>query len=164
MKIGELAKATGTQVETIRYYEREGLLPAAARTDGNYRVYEQAHAQRLAFIRHCRCLDMTLDEIRALIEYKDAPESSCANVDELLDEHIGHVVSRIEQLGQLEKELRELRGRCSTGRTISNCGILGRLEDAARAPAPALPDSKGHAARAHNAVPAARRERGVARR
>jgi DNA-binding transcriptional MerR regulator len=56
MKIGELAKAAGTQVETIRYYEREGLLPVANRTDGNYRVYDGAHAQRLAFIRHCRCL------------------------------------------------------------------------------------------------------------
>ena len=60
MKIGELAKAAGTQVETIRYYEREGLLPLANRTEGNYRVYDSAHAQRLAFIRHCRCLDMTL--------------------------------------------------------------------------------------------------------
>lgn len=154
MKIGELAKATSTPIETIRYYEREGLLPAAARTEGNYRVYEQAHAQRLAFIRHCRCLDMTLAEIRALLEYKDAPERSCADVDELLDEHIGHVVSRIKELRGLEEELRELRGRCSTGRTTSNCGILGGLEDAARAPAAAFPARAGHAARAHKALPA----------
>ena len=60
MKIGQLADATGTQGEAIRYYEREGLLPVAGRTESNYRVYSEAHVQRLAFIRHCRCLDMTL--------------------------------------------------------------------------------------------------------
>ena len=70
MKIGELASGTGTPVETIRYYEREGLLPAAARTEGNYRVYGQEHAQRLLFVRRCRSLDMTLQEIRALLTFK----------------------------------------------------------------------------------------------
>jgi len=60
MKIGELAKATHTQVETIRYYEREGLLPETPRTEGNYRVYGSEHVERLSFIRHCRGLDMTL--------------------------------------------------------------------------------------------------------
>lgn len=88
MKIGELAKAAGTQVETIRYYEREGLLPLANRTEGNYRVYDSAHAQRLAFIRHCRCLDMTLDEIRVLLRFKDAPKDNCGEVDQLLEAHI----------------------------------------------------------------------------
>ncbi len=66
MKIGELATLARTPVETIRYYEREGLLPAAPRSDGNYRIYGREHAERLAFIRHCRTLDMTLDEIRVL--------------------------------------------------------------------------------------------------
>ncbi len=60
MKIGQLAKATGTQVENIRFYETEGLLPKALRTDSNYRVYDDTHVSRLAFIRHCRSLDMTL--------------------------------------------------------------------------------------------------------
>ena len=73
MKIGELAKATGTQTETIRYYEREQLLPTAKRTESNYRVYDGSHVERLAFIRHCRSLDMTLDEIRVLLHFKDAP-------------------------------------------------------------------------------------------
>ena len=71
MKIGQMAQATGTQVETVRYYEREGLLPVAGRTHGNYRVYDDSHVQRLSFIRHCRCLDMTLDEIRVLLRFKD---------------------------------------------------------------------------------------------
>jgi Cd(II)/Pb(II)-responsive transcriptional regulator len=132
MKIGELAAATGTQVETIRYYEREALLPAPARSEGNYRVYDQVHVQRLAFIRHCRCLDMTLDEIRILLRYKDAPGEDCGKVDDLLDEHIGHVVSRIKQLKALERELRSLRATCSEGRLTADCGILGGLEKAAR--------------------------------
>lgn len=132
MKIGELARATGTQVETIRFYEREGLLPAPARTDGNYRVYDQSLVERLAFIRHCRCLDMTLDEIRALLQYRDAPEQDCAGVDHLLDEHLGHVVRRIEELRALERELRALRASCATGQTAGECGILGGLERAAR--------------------------------
>lgn len=132
MKIGELAAATGTQVETIRYYEREGLLPMPARTEGNYRVYDPAHVQRLAFIRHCRCLDMTLDEIRVLLHFKDVPTENCGEVDELLDEHIGHVVSRIKELKALERELRALRAACSEGRSAADCGILGGLEKAAR--------------------------------
>ena len=73
MKIGELAKATHTQVETIRYYEREGLLPETARTEGNYRVYGPEHVERLSFIRYCRSLDMALNEIRALLRMKDSP-------------------------------------------------------------------------------------------
>ena len=59
MRIGELARLTGTSAETIRYYEKEGLLPPPARTDANYRVYTQAHTERLVFIRNCRSLDMT---------------------------------------------------------------------------------------------------------
>ena len=74
MKIGKLAGATGTRAETIRFYEREGLLPPPAPTDGNYRVYGQAHAERLSFIRHCRGLDMSLDEIRLQLRFRDAPD------------------------------------------------------------------------------------------
>ena len=109
MKIGELAKQTGTQVETIRFYEREGLLPEAARTEGNYRVYSQAHVERLAFVRNCRNLDMTLNEIRALLSFKDAPSENCSDVNSLLDEHIGHVAERIRELRVLEKTLKALR-------------------------------------------------------
>ena len=65
MKIGALAEATGTPVETIRFYEREGLLPPPARAENNYRLYLPIHVERLAFVRQCRGLDMTLDEIRA---------------------------------------------------------------------------------------------------
>lgn len=131
MKIGELAKATHTQSETIRYYEREGLLPEAARTSANYRNYDDSHIQRLAFIRHCRSLDMTLGEIRTLLHFKDAPEENCAEVNGLLDEHIGHVVRRIRDLRTLEDELKALRKLCANGQGAADCGILSGLEKAA---------------------------------
>lgn len=132
MKIGQLAAATGTQADTIRYYEREGLLPPPARTEGNYRVYDHGHVQRLGFIRHCRCLDMALDEIRMLLKYKDSPQADCGAVNRLLDEHIGHVVARIGELKALEDELRSLRAGCTTDGRAAECGVLGGLERAAR--------------------------------
>lgn len=132
MKIGELARAAATQSETIRYYEREGLLPQAARTESNYRHYDSSHVQRLAFIRHCRSLDMTLAEIRTLLHFKDAPEENCTQVNTLLDEHIGHVVKRIKELKVLEKELRALRLSCASGgQQAADCGILEGLDKAA---------------------------------
>ena len=78
MKIGELSTASGTPVETIRFYERESLLPAPERTESNYRVYTQVHADRLGFIRQCRNLDMTLDEVRVLLRFRDAPRRTAA--------------------------------------------------------------------------------------
>jgi Cd(II)/Pb(II)-responsive transcriptional regulator len=130
MKIGELAARADTQVETIRYYEREGLLPAAPRTDANYRIYGDTHLERLAFIRHCRSLDMTLDEIRVLLRFKDDPDADCGDVNALLDEHIGHVAARIRSLRQLEKQLKELRLQCAGAGGAAHCGILGGLSQA----------------------------------
>jgi Cd(II)/Pb(II)-responsive transcriptional regulator len=134
MKIGELARATQTQVETIRYYEREGLLPLTARTGGNYRIYGPGHVERLAFIRHCRSLDMTLDEIRVLLRFKDAPAEDCGDVNALLDEHIGHVAARIRDLRQLEKQLKALRDQCVGPHAAEHCGILNELAHAATTP------------------------------
>lgn len=131
MRIGELAQTTGTPVETIRFYEREGLLPAPGRTEGNYRVYMAAHAERLAFARQCRSLDMTLAEVRVLLRFKDMPNADCGEVNELLDEHIGHVAQRIRELRVLEKELRTLRSQCAVPHAAADCGILQGIEDAA---------------------------------
>ena len=153
MKIGELAKTAQTQTETIRYYEREGLLPEAARTDANYRIYDESHVQRLAFIRHCRSLDMTLAEIRTLLEFKDAPAGSCADVNALLDEHISHVATRIRELKALEKDLKLLREQCASG-GAGDCGILSGLEKAALQQSQhRTPVSKGHAAHIHGTHP-----------
>lgn len=127
MKIGEVARITGTPVETIRYYEREGLLAEPPRTEGNFRVYDANHVARLSFIRHCRSLDMALDEIRVLLRFKDAPADNCREVNTLLDTHIGHVTARIRELRVLEQQLRGLREQCKEARDAAHCGILNGL-------------------------------------
>ena len=132
MKIGELAKDTHCQVETIRYYEREGLLPETVRTEGNYRVYGSEHVDRLSFIRHCRGLDMTLAEIRVLLRFKDSPLENCAEVNDLLDEHISHVAARIKDLNVLERQLKTLRENCRESQQASQCGILSELSSTSR--------------------------------
>src|SRR6516225_7136889 len=116
MTIGELARMTGCGIETIRYYEHEGLLPKPGRTRGNFRVYGQGHAELLSFIRHCRSLDMALHEIRILLRFRSAPDESCGEVNALLETHIGHVEERIAQLRSLEGQLRALREKCNSGR------------------------------------------------
>lgn len=132
MRIGELARITGTSIETIRYYEREGLLAAPARTEGNFRVYANIHTERLLFIRHCRSLDMALNEIRALLHFKDVPAENCGDVNALLDTHIGHVTTRMRELRELETQLKRLRERCRKVQDAAHCGILNELSQNAR--------------------------------
>jgi Cd(II)/Pb(II)-responsive transcriptional regulator len=127
MKIGELARAAGCQVETVRYYEREGLLPAPSRSEANYRQYGPAHVERLRFIRHCRSLDMAQAEIRSLLQAMDAPESTCESVNAAIDRQIVQVQRRIAELRALESQLHELRSTCGTPRAASACGILRGL-------------------------------------
>lgn len=127
LKIGELAKRSGCLVETIRFYEKEGLLPQTVRSRGNFRLYGEEHAERLQFIRHCRSLDMTLDEIRDLLKFRDAPQDNCAEVNLLLDKHIAHVAQRIEELKVLEKQLISLRKLCQTPEAGKDCRILQNL-------------------------------------
>jgi len=143
MKIGELAELTHTQVETIRYYEREGLLPEPGRSPSNYRVYGPSHAQQLSFIRHCRSLDMTLDEIRVLLSLRDDPTENCEAVNALLDAHIGHVARRIRDLRHLEKQLKVLRETCRGGQDAGHCGILHGLDEASKESV-ASPAREGH--------------------
>jgi Cd(II)/Pb(II)-responsive transcriptional regulator len=128
MKIGELATASATAVDTIRHYEREGLLPPPARTASNYRDYDAAHLQRLQFIRACRGLDMSLDEIRLLLRHRDAPQEDCGEVNAVLDAHIAHVAQRVKELRALEKELRALRSACGGAGADAACGILQGLD------------------------------------
>lgn len=134
MKIGELAAASDTGIETIRYYEREGLLPAPARTASNYRAYGPEHLARLQFIRYCRGLDMSLDEVRMLLRFKDSPQENCGDVNAVLDEHIVHVSRRIKELRALEAELKALRAQCGEAREARQCGILEGLSTASHAP------------------------------
>ena len=153
MKIGELAKATQTPVATIRHYEQLALLPQAPRSEGNYRLYGLDEVQRLGFIRHCRSLDMTLDEIRLLLRFKDAPQQDCGDVNTLLDEHIGHVATRIRELKQLQKQLQVLRERCAEVNDVAHCGILNQLTHAAAQPRSRTAMHTEHVAGAHKRVP-----------
>jgi Cd(II)/Pb(II)-responsive transcriptional regulator len=132
LKIGALAERAQCQAETIRYYEREGLLPVPPRSEGNYRLYGPVHIERLSFIRHCRSLDMTLDEIRTLLNFCDAPMSNCAQVSSLLDQHIHHVADRISQLRHLERQLKDLRTQCASPGHAERCGILKEMSRAAK--------------------------------
>jgi len=127
MRIGELARRADCPVETVRYYEKQGLLSAPRRSGANYRDYGAAHLERLAFIRRCRALDMSLPEIRALIDAIERPGADCAPVERLLEEHIGHVAERIADLTALKTELDALRARCAGHQPAADCGIVQTL-------------------------------------
>jgi Cd(II)/Pb(II)-responsive transcriptional regulator len=127
MKIGELASRTGCKVETIRYYEQIGLLPEPKRTDGNYRNYDQDHLNRLQFIRNCRSLDMTHTEIVTLIHFLETPQDKCYRVNDVVDEHIAHVLQRIKELNSLYAQLTQLRAKCKEPKESENCPILQKL-------------------------------------
>jgi Cd(II)/Pb(II)-responsive transcriptional regulator len=130
MKIGELAKAAGTTVETVRYYEKEGLLPAPERGANNYRSYGPVHAERLRLIRNCRALDMTQDEIRAILSLADSHAADCGPINEIFQDHIRHVDERIAELRQLKSQLSALRQRCLSARPhAEDCGILHGLAE-----------------------------------
>jgi len=144
MRIGELGQATGVEIETIRYYEKAGLLLRPARTPNGYRAYGFAQLEQLAFIRHCRALDMALDEIRDLLRFKSQPESNCESVNSLLDEHIRHVATRIAELQGLETQLRALRAQCKKVRKARDCAILNELAQPDALPARAAAKKATH--------------------
>lgn len=129
IRIGVLARLTETTAETIRYYEKERLLPAPSRSDGNYRLYGETHIERLRFIRHCRLLDMALDDVRALLQHRDMPTEDCGEVNALLDEHIHEIDMRVKELKQLKQHLAALRGKCARTAPTEACGILRALSD-----------------------------------
>jgi Cd(II)/Pb(II)-responsive transcriptional regulator len=133
LTIGALAHRLQCQTETIRFYEKEGLLPPPARSGGNYRLYGQLHLERLAFIRRCRSLDMTLDEIRVLLQLRDKPADNCVAVSSVLDEHIRHVADRIDELSTLQRQLQDLRQLCASA-DQHGCGILKELARGAEEP------------------------------
>lgn len=143
MRIGELAAATGVDIETIRYYEREGLLPAPTRRENGYRAYASTHLERLAFIRHGRALDMPLADIRRLLGFVDRPQADCGDIDQLIDEHLRRVRARLKSMRALEKQLSTLRAHCASDHRAADCGILQELVAAAHGEACACHPSKG---------------------
>jgi len=131
MRIGELATATGVDAETIRYYEREGLLTPATRQANGYRVYGQAHLEQLSFVRHCRALDIPLVDIRRLLGFLDASGNDCGDIDQLIEAQLTRVRVRLQSMRALELQLCELRKRCDAHQPVAECGILQELVAAA---------------------------------
>lgn len=128
MKIGELANESGCSVQTIRYYEKRGLLEETLRTSSNYRFYTADHLQQLLFVKRCRALDLSLDEIQGLFTMRHQPEKECSSVSLLLEKHLDQVQQQIIELTHLRGQLEELRTQCSDIETISECGILKTLD------------------------------------
>jgi Cu(I)-responsive transcriptional regulator len=126
LSIGDLAKATGTKVETIRWYERVGVLPSPERTPGNYRAYGAAQLERLSFVRRARDLGFSLDQVRELLQLADDRERSCDAVDRVAREHLDEVERKIADLEALRRELRDLIGQCRHG-TVAECRIVQAL-------------------------------------
>ncbi len=129
--IGELARRTGTKVQTIRYYEEIGLLPPPARTTGNQRRYDRAAQQRLAFIRHARELGFSLDAIRTLLDLVDHPEQPCERADAVARARLAEVESRIVRLLALREELQRMVRECHGGR-VAQCRVIEVLADHGR--------------------------------
>ena len=130
--IGGLARATGTKTETIRYYERIGLLPKPSRTAANYRSYGAGELARLSFIRRARALGFSIEQVSALLDLADRRDRSCEAVDALAREHLVTIEAKIADLSALRRELANLIGQCRQG-TIAECRILDAL-----APSPAV--------------------------
>lgn len=131
MRIGELARRGGVDVQTVRYYEREGLLNAPARTAAGYRAFGPQHLEQLHFVRHCRSLDMSLADIRRLLALSTDSGLSCDDVNVLVDAHLERVHAKRMALEALEGQLTALRRQCSSGRRVADCGILEELVHAA---------------------------------
>ncbi len=129
MKIGDLAKLADCKIVTIRYYEKEGLLPEAARSGNNYRLYGEADLERLQFIRRCRAMGMSLEEVRGLLALKEQPDQDCSALNVLLGEHIRSLDEHIASLTQLREHLAELRSRCHGMHPLSDCVIMHGLSE-----------------------------------
>lgn len=126
MTIGQLGRATGTAVETVRYYEKIGLLPKAARTAGNYRSYGSAEVDRLGFIRKARDLGFSIEQVRALLSLSDERDRDCDDVDRIAKQHLAEVDRKIADLTALRRELSTVIEQCESG-TVAECRILRAL-------------------------------------
>lgn len=123
LTIGDLSKQTGTIVETIRYYEKIGILPIPKRTSGGRRVYNHADLQRLSFVRRSRELGFTQDQIRGLLHFVDSNDYSCEDVNKLTLEHLSEVRRKLHDLKKMESVLAGMAVQC-TGGTVPDCPII----------------------------------------
>ncbi|ROP83194.1 MerR family transcriptional regulator [Stella humosa] len=126
LTIGELARGAGTKVETVRFYEKIGLIPAPARTAGNYRAYGPQHLNRLSFVRRSRDLGFSLDQVRAMLDLADERDRSCEAIDAIAREHLIEVERKIADLEALRRELGSIVNQCHSG-TVAECRIIEAL-------------------------------------
>lgn len=126
--IGQIARVTNCKVQTVRYYEKIGILPQAQRTEGNQRIYDHTHLDRLKFIRHSRELGFSLDQIRDILALRDTPAHSCGEVNQIAQAHLREVESKIERLTDMRKELKRMIVQCSGGQ-VASCRIIEVLSN-----------------------------------
>ncbi len=126
--IGALSKQTGVIIETIRYYEHEGLMPAPPRTSGGHRSYSEDHLKRLTFIRRSRELGFSMAEIRGLLALVDGGSYTCGEVKSLTLEHAESVRSKISDLRRIRRILLDISSRCEGG-SVPECPIIDALLD-----------------------------------
>lgn len=143
MKIGELARKAGVDVQTVRYYEKAGLIAPPGRTASGYRAYGPEALERLNFIRHCRSLDMALADVKRLLALSRDQSVSCDEVNALVHAHLGRVRAKRAALDALEKQLATLDAQCASGHRVADCGILEELIHAAHGEACACHPSAG---------------------
>lgn len=124
--IGAISAKTGVNIETIRHYERIGIMPAPPRTEGRQRVYGEDHVKRLTFIRRCRALGFSLDEIRALLGLAGPHALTCAEVSKMAHAHIAGIRQKTRDLKKLQRVLSDLAARCH-GSKVPDCPILEAL-------------------------------------
>jgi len=124
LTIGAMSRATGINIETIRYYERIGLLPAPSRTRGNYRAYTAAEQKRLNFVRRTRNLGFSIEEIRTLLRLSNKTDTDCCEVTEIANNHLGETERKIADLKALADELRSLITSCAGGISVVDCRII----------------------------------------
>jgi DNA-binding transcriptional MerR regulator len=129
LTIGQLGQATDTKIETIRYYEKIGLLPAPRRTTGNYRSYATEHLRRLGFIRRARELGFSIEDVRELLKLAAHGEQPCEEVDKLVARHLETTEKKIEALTRLRRELRGTLALCKGGR-VAECRVIQALSPA----------------------------------
>ncbi len=128
LTIGVLSKRTGCNIETIRYYERIGLMPAPPRTEGGHRLYDEAHLKRLTFVRRSRELGFTLDDVRGLLQLVDGGHYTCAEVRDMTLQHLDEIRSKVADLRRLERVLKEMAAQC-TGDDVPECPVIDALSE-----------------------------------
>jgi len=124
--IGEMSRRTGVNIETIRYYERNGVMPRPKRSAGGHRLYDESQLNRLAFIKHSRDLGFSLKQVLNLLTLVDSGGMTCSDVHALTIEHLTDVKSKIADLRKLEHALKDLAAQCSLG-NVSDCPIVETL-------------------------------------